>query len=89
MKRWNIGAADVPLGSEIRFRDSRVWQQYPWETATAAGALLLQAALIFVLSTNIAAGVRQSLRCGNGLMSWHTSVAKRPQASCLLQSHMN
>ena len=49
MKRWNIGAADVPLGSEIRFRDSRVWQQYPWETAAAAAALLLQAAFIFVL----------------------------------------
>jgi hypothetical protein len=25
------------------------WQQYPWETAAAAAALLLQAAFIFVL----------------------------------------
>jgi signal transduction histidine kinase len=49
MKRWNIAPGELPPGSEIRFRDTQIWEQYPWETAAAASVLFVQAGFIFLL----------------------------------------
>jgi signal transduction histidine kinase len=46
LTRWNISEAALPLGSEIRFREPTVWEQYRWEIMLIATALLLQTALI-------------------------------------------
>ncbi|MBV8697491.1 MAG: GHKL domain-containing protein [Bradyrhizobium sp.] len=49
MERWNVGASDLPDGSEIRFREPGLWQQYRWQSALAVTVLLMQAGLISVL----------------------------------------
>jgi signal transduction histidine kinase len=46
MARWGISASSLPSGSEIRFRDPTVWDQYGTEIGAILLALLLQAALI-------------------------------------------
>jgi signal transduction histidine kinase len=46
MRRWGISESSLPVGSEIRFRDVTVWQQYPMQILAISAALLLQAALI-------------------------------------------
>jgi signal transduction histidine kinase len=46
MRRWSIGEADLPAGSEIRFRRFSVWEQYRPYILVAAGAIILQAVLI-------------------------------------------
>ena len=49
MNRWKIAAGDVPEGSEIRYRDLRLWEQYPGQTAAGLGVIVAQAAIIFLL----------------------------------------
>jgi signal transduction histidine kinase len=49
MQRWGVREADLPPGSEIRFREPSLWQSYRWQTVSVAGALLVQAALISIL----------------------------------------
>ena len=49
MQRWGITENRLPPGSEIRFRDPTLWEQYHWHIVTVAAALLLQASLITVL----------------------------------------
>jgi signal transduction histidine kinase len=46
MTRWGISASSLPAGSEIRFRDPTVWDQYGAEIGAILLAFLLQAALI-------------------------------------------
>jgi signal transduction histidine kinase len=46
LQRWNISEAALPLGSEVRFREPTVWEQYRWEIVLIATALSLQTALI-------------------------------------------
>jgi len=46
LQRWKISEADLPVGSEIRFRPSGVWEQYRGYILAAAGAIVIQAALI-------------------------------------------
>jgi signal transduction histidine kinase len=46
LQRWNISEADLPSGSEVRFRQFSVWEQYRSHVLAAAGAIILQAALI-------------------------------------------
>ena len=46
LQRWGISEADLPAGSEIRFRRFGVWQQYGEYILAAAGAIGIQAALI-------------------------------------------
>ncbi|MGC1576105.1 MAG: sensor histidine kinase [Beijerinckiaceae bacterium] len=50
MQRWGVSAAALPSGSEIRFRDPTMWEQYRWQVLTAATVLLAQTALIFGLA---------------------------------------
>lgn len=49
MQRWNVREADLPPGSEIRFRERSVWERYRWQSLSVTGALLFQAALITIL----------------------------------------
>jgi signal transduction histidine kinase len=46
LQRWNISEADLPSGSEVRYRQFSVWEQYRSHVLAAAGAIILQAALI-------------------------------------------
>ena len=49
MQRWGISERNLPPGSEIRFREPAVWQQYTWQIAFISAVLLIQAGLIAVL----------------------------------------
>ena len=49
MQRWGISERNLPTGSEIRFREPSVWQQYTWQIAFISAVLLIQAGLISVL----------------------------------------
>ena len=49
MERWNVREADLPEGSEIRFREPGLWQRYRWQSAVAVTVLLMQAGLISIL----------------------------------------
>jgi signal transduction histidine kinase len=44
LKRWNISEANLPAGSEIRFREYGAWEQYRIQIILISAALLLQAA---------------------------------------------
>jgi C4-dicarboxylate-specific signal transduction histidine kinase len=46
LKRFGISESSLPAGSEIRFREPTVWEQYRSETLAIFAALLFQAALI-------------------------------------------
>jgi signal transduction histidine kinase len=46
LQRWKISEADLPAGSEIRFRRSGVWEQYREYILAAVAAIVVQAALI-------------------------------------------
>jgi signal transduction histidine kinase len=49
MQRWKVKDADLPPGSEIRFRDASIWEKYRWQSASFAAAILAQAILISIL----------------------------------------
>ena len=46
LKRWNIDETNLPAGSEIRFRQPNVWDQYSLQISAAFAALLLQTSLL-------------------------------------------
>ena len=46
MQRWGIGESSLPAGSEIRFRDLTLWEQYRKLILAAFAVFLLQATLI-------------------------------------------
>ncbi len=47
MRRWNV--SNLPAGSEIRFRERSLWENYGWQSISVAAAFLIQAALISIL----------------------------------------
>jgi signal transduction histidine kinase len=49
LKRWHVSEDRLPPGSEVRFRETTVWEQYKTQLISVVMALLLQAALITVL----------------------------------------
>ena len=49
MRRWGVRESDLPPGSEIRFREPSMWEEYRWQTISAAAVLLMQAGLISIL----------------------------------------
>ena len=49
MNRFGVSVSDLPLGSEIFFREPSVWERYPWQIAFVVAVILLQAGLISVL----------------------------------------
>lgn len=42
LKRWQIGEADLPVGSQIRFRELDVWDQYRWQMAAIFIVIAIQ-----------------------------------------------
>lgn len=46
MQRWGIRESNLPAGSEILFRESRIWERYSWQLALIASVFLIQGGLI-------------------------------------------
>jgi signal transduction histidine kinase len=46
LQRWGVKESNLPPGSEIRFRNPSVWDQYRAQVLAAIAAVLVQAALI-------------------------------------------
>jgi len=46
LQRWGISESNLPLGSEIRFRDPSLWDQYRLLILGIVAAMLVQAAMI-------------------------------------------
>jgi signal transduction histidine kinase len=46
MQRWGVDKANLPPGSEIRFKDPAIWDQYRWQLIAIFGVLLFQSALL-------------------------------------------
>jgi hypothetical protein len=36
MRRWDVGDSNLPLGSEIRFREATLWENYRWQSISVA-----------------------------------------------------
>ena len=49
LRRWNIPAARLPAGSDVRFRGSSLWRDYRGEALAVLSALILQSLLIGAL----------------------------------------
>jgi signal transduction histidine kinase len=49
MQRWKVSESDLPVGSEIRFRDPTFWERYRWQSIAVGTVVLGQAVLIAVL----------------------------------------
>ncbi len=46
LRRWNIDESLLPPGSEVRFREVTLWDQYRWYVVGASSVTLVQSALI-------------------------------------------
>jgi signal transduction histidine kinase len=49
LKRFGISEANLPVDSEVRFRELTAWEQYRWQIILIAAALMIQTALIIWL----------------------------------------
>lgn len=49
MEQWDVSESDLPPGSEIRYRESSIWNTYFWESIALACAILIQTSLIAFL----------------------------------------
>ncbi|MGY8704625.1 ATP-binding protein [Bradyrhizobium sp. 18BD] len=49
LRRWNVDEANLPPGSEIRFREPSFWEQYYWHSTVVASVVLVQALMISIL----------------------------------------
>jgi signal transduction histidine kinase len=49
MRRWDVSDSNLPPGSEIRFREPSLWENYKWQSISIAAVLLVQTALISIL----------------------------------------
>jgi signal transduction histidine kinase len=47
--RWHISRSLIPAGSEVRFREVDLWEQYRWHIAGVFSLILLQSLLISTL----------------------------------------
>ena len=63
LQRWGISELKLPAGSEIRFRESRAWEQYELQILAIAAAILVQATLIgWSMNDNTAHRAERSAR---------------------------
>jgi signal transduction histidine kinase len=46
MQRWGIGEGNLPPGSEVLFREPRIWEKYAWQLSLIAIVILIQGASI-------------------------------------------
>ena len=49
LRRWNVNEANLPPGSEIRFREQTFWEHYHWHATIVASVVLVQALMIAIL----------------------------------------
>jgi signal transduction histidine kinase len=49
LQRWNVDEANLPAGSQIRFREMSLLEKYRWQSLLIAAAMLVQAGLIMFL----------------------------------------
>ncbi|AMA55590.1 sensor histidine kinase [Bradyrhizobium sp. CCGE-LA001] len=49
LKRWNVDEANLPAGSQVRFRELSFWERYYWHTTIAGSVMLVQALMIATL----------------------------------------
>jgi signal transduction histidine kinase len=49
LQRFGISEAQLPPGSEVRFRSPTLWEEYRWQMSTAFGVALFQTAMILWL----------------------------------------
>lgn len=52
LRRWNISAAHLPAGSEVRYRTPTFWEQYKWQLIGIHAVCLGEGILIFALLRN-------------------------------------
>lgn len=52
LQRWRIREADLPVGSEVRFRQPTFWEQYRWQVVGVFGLVTAEAVLILLLTFN-------------------------------------
>jgi signal transduction histidine kinase len=46
LKRWNLSESALPASTEVRFRESTLWEQYRWHVIALLSIMLLEGALI-------------------------------------------
>jgi signal transduction histidine kinase/ABC-type uncharacterized transport system substrate-binding protein len=49
LQRWNVDQANLPPGSEVRFREPSFWEQYYWHSTIVASVVLVQGLMIAIL----------------------------------------
>ena len=49
LQRWGISEQRLPAGSDVRFREFTIWQQYKWRIVGLVGLIGLQTSFIVVL----------------------------------------
>jgi signal transduction histidine kinase len=49
MRRWAVSESNLPSGSEIRFREPGLWENYKWQSISVVAVFLIQTALISIL----------------------------------------
>ena len=52
LQRWGLREEQLPAGSTIRFKETGLFEQYPWQIAGAALLVVLQTAMIAALLLN-------------------------------------
>ena len=49
LQRWGISESALPPGSEVKFRELKIWEQYFWQTVVVSAVVVVQALLIAAL----------------------------------------
>ena len=49
LQRWGVSESTLPPGSEIKFRELTIWEQYFWQMVAISAVVVLQALLIAAL----------------------------------------
>jgi signal transduction histidine kinase len=71
LQRWGVSETQLPSDSEIRFRQSTLWEQHRWRIILIAAAFLLQTALVIGL---LYEDRRRRIAEANGHMLWSELV---------------
>ena len=52
LQRWNVSTDRLPPGSEVRFRQPGLWEQYKWYVLAGVALFVIEAAFIVALLAN-------------------------------------
>lgn len=66
LQRWRIRETDLPVGSDVRFRQRTFWEQNRWQVVGVLGLVMAEAALIVLLAFNYVTR-RQAEEAARGL----------------------